>query len=156
MRGDNPFAMTALSARELLRLPVRLHGIQLGRPTDVILDPDRRRVVGFDVACGDETRRFLPLSAAAVGQDEISVGSPLLLLDERELAFYTSRGSALTSLRGCVVSRARAAVGTLDDLVIAADGTVVAVVVDAADGSLRLPYDEETELGVPRRVPRAS
>ena len=53
--------MGFVAADELLRLPVRLHGIQLGRPVDVLLDAEAWRVVGLDVLCGDEVHRFLPL-----------------------------------------------------------------------------------------------
>lgn len=46
--------MRGLSADELLRLPVRLHGIRLGRPVDLILDTGSMRALGLDVRCGDE------------------------------------------------------------------------------------------------------
>ena len=65
--------MGVIAADELLRLPVRMHGIQLGRPVDVLLDPDGRRVVGLDVLCGDEVHRFLPLAAAELAAEEIGV-----------------------------------------------------------------------------------
>ncbi len=53
--------MTERTGDELLAMPVRLHGIQLGRPVDLLLDRDARRVVGLDVLCGDGVHRFLPL-----------------------------------------------------------------------------------------------
>ena len=56
--------MRGLHGQDLLRRPVRLRGIQLGRAVDLILDAAGTRVVGFDVLCGDGTHRFLPLSAA--------------------------------------------------------------------------------------------
>ena len=90
---------------ELLALPVRLHGIQLGRPVDLLLDRDAQRIVGLDVLCGDEVHRFLPLPTAAVGRGEIRILSPLVLLEQRELDFYRSRTLALSRLRDRVVER---------------------------------------------------
>ena len=92
--------MRGRPAEELLRLPVRLHGIQLGRPVDLILDLVGERALGLDVLCGDDVHRFLPLAAATVGDDEITVRSALTLLEEAELAFYRSRASELSALRG--------------------------------------------------------
>ena len=63
--------MKELSGDEVLSLPVRLHGIELGRPVDVLLDRDGLRVVGLDVLCGDEVHRFLPLPTAAIGDDAL-------------------------------------------------------------------------------------
>ena len=60
--------MTRVLAGELLRLPVRTNGIEIGRPVDVIVDPARNRALGFDVLCRDESHRFLPLSAAVFDQ----------------------------------------------------------------------------------------
>ena len=55
--------MTGVSGDELLRLPVRVRGIQLGRVVDVLLDPTEARALGVDVLCGDvedrgEERRY--------------------------------------------------------------------------------------------------
>ena len=80
----------------LLQQPVRLRGIQLGRAVDLILDADARRVLGFDVLCGDGTHRFLPYAAADPQRDQIVVRSSLLLLDEEELDFYRERGTTLS------------------------------------------------------------
>jgi hypothetical protein len=38
------------SATELLQLPVRLHGIRLGRPVDLLLDLAEWRALGFVVS----------------------------------------------------------------------------------------------------------
>ena len=67
--------MKELTGAELLALPVRLHGIQLGRPVDLLLDRDTLRTVGLDVLCGDEVHRFLPLPTASVSDDEIGRAS---------------------------------------------------------------------------------
>jgi hypothetical protein len=98
----------------LLQQPVRLRGIQLGRAVDLILDADARRVLGFDVLCGDGTHRFLPYAAADPQHDEIVVSSSLLLLDEEELDFYRERGTTLSRWQ---------AEGR-DELVLDADGAV--------------------------------
>jgi hypothetical protein len=119
-------------AEELLRLPVRLHGIQLGRPVDLIVDLDAERALGLDVLCGDEVHRFLPLAAARVAEDEITVSSALTLLEEAELAFYRTRASALSALRGSELERGSQPVGRLRDVVVADDGSLAAVLVEHA------------------------
>ena len=122
-----------LSAQELLRLPVRLRGITLGRPADLVLDPEATRVVGVEVVCGDDGRRFLPLAAARIREDELAVGSPLLLLDEGDLAFYRRRGRALSSLRGAEIVRSGRIAGTLADILIGEDGAVALLEVESVD-----------------------
>jgi hypothetical protein len=129
--------MTERPGDELLALPVRLHGIQLGRPVDLLLDRDAQRAVGLDVLCGDEVHRFLPLPTAAVGRGEIRILSPLVLLEQRELDFYRSRTLALSRLRGGVVERNGRQLGPLRDVVVAEDGRVVAAIV----GRDRIPFD---------------
>jgi hypothetical protein len=49
--------MTGRAASEVLALPVRLHGIQLGKPVDALLDPLADRLLGFEVRCGDDEHR---------------------------------------------------------------------------------------------------
>ena len=44
---------------ELLGLPVTTNGIELARTADVLVDGDGQ-LVGFELACRDRTRRFLP------------------------------------------------------------------------------------------------
>ena len=131
---------------ELLALPVRLHGIQLGRPVDLLFDRDTLRAVGLDVLCGDEVHRFLPLPTAAVGAEEIGIRSPLVLLEEDELDFYRARAVALSALRGRAVERRGRGVGTLRDVVIALDGELRAVVVDAEGETDRLRFDDALRL----------
>jgi hypothetical protein len=126
---------------ELLALPVRLHGIQLGRPVDLLFDRDSLRAVGLDVLCGDEVHRFLPLPTAAVGAEEIAIRSPLVLLEEDELDFYRARAVALSTLRGRAVERSGRRLGTLRDVVIALDGELRAVLVDAEGETERLRFD---------------
>jgi hypothetical protein len=133
--------MRELTGAELLALPVRLHGIQLGRPVDLLLDRETLRTVGLDVLCGDEVHRFLPLPTASVSDDEIAILSPLVLLEEDELHFYRSKTFALSTLRGRSVQRKSRDLGALGDIVVDATGELVAVVVAGqrivSDGELR-------------------
>jgi hypothetical protein len=80
--------MRGRAASELLSLPVRMHGIQLGTPVDALLDERADRLLGFEVLCGDGARRFLPFSVARLRADEIALESALTLIDERDLGFY--------------------------------------------------------------------
>ena len=132
---------------ELLALPVRLHGIQLGRPVDLLLDRDAHRIVGLDVLCGDEVHRFLPLPTAAVGREQIRILSPLVLLEQRELDFYRSRTLALSRLRDRVVERNGQQLGQLRDVVVAEDGRVVAAIVDHK----RIPFEAGLTFAPKRR-----
>jgi hypothetical protein len=95
--GRNSLQMRGLTAETLLHLPVRVRGIHVGWPVDLILDAEGRRAIGLDVLCADETHRFLALAAADIGENEISVNSALTLLTDVELAFYRVQG---TTLRG--------------------------------------------------------
>ena len=113
--------MNSVSAGDLLRLPVKTNGIEIGRPVDLIVDPVGNRVVGFDVLCRDESHRFLPLTAAVVDAGQIGVASALVLLAEDQLDFYRARARSLREL-----------VRDLDDVAVAADGTLEIVSHDAA------------------------
>ena len=80
--------MRGRAASELLSLPVRMHGIQLGTPVDALLDAHADRLLGFEVLCGDGARRFLPFAVAKLHADEIALESALTLIDERDIAYY--------------------------------------------------------------------
>jgi len=105
-----------VSASTALQLPVNLHGIQLGRPVDLLLDPDSWHVLGFVVRCGDESQRFLPLAASQLSHEEIAVGSALLLLED--VGFYRSRGVSFRRLLGGEVQHGGRVQGRLRDLVL--------------------------------------
>jgi hypothetical protein len=90
--------MRGRRSSELLALPVRLHGIQLGQPVEVYVEPVAERVVGFEVLCGDDTQRFLPFSVVELHAREISLSSALTLIDERGLDFYRRRLRRLADL----------------------------------------------------------
>ena len=98
MRGDERPALRGISVTDLLALPVRMHGIPLGRPIDVLLEESGRRVVGFELVCGDGAHRFLPLAVAEVREAEIAVASALLLLEEDGLDYYRGRTRSLAAL----------------------------------------------------------
>ena len=104
--------MGSRSATELLQLPVELHGIRLGRPVDLLLDPTEWRALGFVVRCGDESSRFLVFAAADLREDAIEVTSALLLLEDVD--FYRDRSRSLRDLIG----------GELRDVLVAPDGSV--------------------------------
>jgi hypothetical protein len=80
---------------ELLRQSVLLHGIEIGRVVDLILEPQHHAVIGFEVRCKDGRHRFLPRAAAETGGEGIEINSPFGLLDTDELDFYRSRGLTL-------------------------------------------------------------
>ncbi|TML64466.1 MAG: hypothetical protein E6G22_04440 [Actinobacteria bacterium] len=44
--------MGSMVSGEVLARPVRLHGIDLGRAVELVVDLDVRRVLGFEVRCG--------------------------------------------------------------------------------------------------------
>jgi hypothetical protein len=124
--------MGSRSAAALLQLPVRLRGIRLAQPVDLLLDAVTWRALGFVVLCGDEAIRFLPFAAARLGPDEIAVGSALTLLEDVE--FYRRRSESLRALGGAPVRRGAALLGTLCDVLLAEDGTATALAVDQPDG----------------------
>jgi hypothetical protein len=140
--GQEAAAMRKRSAGDLLGLPVRLHGLALGRPVDLFLDREDLKVVGLDVLCGDGQHRFLPLAAGEVVEDGISITSPLVLLEEEELDFYRSRTFSLGALRGRPVRRRDRNLGLLRDLLLNADCTVAAVVVDVNGRQQVIPFDD--------------
>jgi hypothetical protein len=87
-------------AEELLNLPVRVRGIDLGRPVDLIVDRERTRALGFDVLCGDAAHRFLPFAVANVREDEIEIFTPLVLLDFGQVGFYREQAASLREQSG--------------------------------------------------------
>jgi hypothetical protein len=128
--------MRAISVDRALRLPLRLHGIQLGQPVDVLLDAAEWRVVGFEIRCGDGSERFVPFATARVREDELAVGSALVLLEET--AFYRRRARSFRALVGTDTGR-----GVVRDLLVDRDGTVVELVVDDDGAQRRIPATRE-------------
>jgi hypothetical protein len=128
------------TGRELLELRLRLHGIQLGQPADLLLDRETLRVVGLDIACGDGAHRYLPLPVAVVKDKELAISSPLVLLEEDELGFYRTRTFAYSALRGRPVEVGGVLAGKLIDIVIDSSGALVDVIVDDDGRTRRIPF----------------
>ena len=122
--------MGSLSAAAFLRLPVRLHGIQLGQPTDLLIEVESWHVLGFVVHCGDESVRFLPWAAAQPSEGEVAVGSALMLLED--VAFYAKRSTSLRSLIGGELPLG----GVLRDVLIGEAGAITELEIER-DGELR-------------------
>lgn len=114
--------MGSLSAADLVGAPIRLHGILLGRPVDIVLDSGYRRALGFVVESGDDAPRFLPFVASQPGDGAIAVASALMLLDD--VAFYRTRGASFRALMGTRVEHAGVPVGALADMHIGPAGDV--------------------------------
>lgn len=129
--------MGSLSVAGLVGSPVRLQGILLGRPNDVVLDSACRRVLGFLVRSGDDAPRFLPFAASQVGEGEIAVGSALMLLDD--VAFYRKHGVSFVSIVGTGIARENVAVGTLIDMYVDHAGNVVELEVEHEGLRMRVP-----------------
>ena len=122
--------MGSLSAAASLRLPVRLHGIQLGRPTDLLLDVESWHAVGLVVRCGDDSVRFLPWAASQPSEAEIAVGSALMLLED--VGFYERRSVSFRSLVGGAIT----AGGVLRDVYIGDGGAITELEIEK-DGERR-------------------
>lgn len=133
--------MRGLLGAQLLGLPVRLNGIELGRPVDLLLDHEGRNLVGIEMVCGDHAHRFVPLAAARVLEDEIALESAFTLIDDA--SFYRKRGRTLAALRGTAVDHDGEGLGALADVVLGAHGAVTHVLLE--DGE-RVAVDEQTHL----------
>lgn len=153
---QNARGMGWVSAQHVLSLPVRVRGIQLGRPVDLVFDRAVRRVLGFEVRCGDDERRFLPLAVVKVRARELEVGSPLLLLGETQLAFYTSAGCTFRTMRGAHVVERGTLLGELEDVTFDARGEISSVLVLTPSGPEPVAYDADVELELPRPGVRAA
>jgi hypothetical protein len=132
----------------MLHLPVRLHGIQLGRTVDVLLDPAEWRAVGFDLLCGDEASRFLPFTTADKSDHELVVDSALMLLEDVE--FYRTRARSLRALVGTSIDADGLPAGTLRDLQLEPDGAVAALVLEQDGAELRVS-SRKVNIGVTKR-----
>jgi len=128
--------MDALTAATALQLPVRLQGLQLGRPVDFLLATDTWHGLGFVVLCRDESERFLPYAACQPKVDEIAVGSALMLLEDVE--FYRTRGASFRGLLGAEVEQRGRVAGTLRDLVLGRGGAVGELLVGRGGDPARL------------------
>jgi len=135
-----------LSAEQLLKLPVRLAGMNVGYAVDLILDPSQGRALGLDVLCRDELHRFLPLAAADVVDGVIELSSAFALVDDSGFEFYRGRTSSLRTLRGTHVAQAGNDLGALRDVVLSAAGDIDAFVVETEDGLERVALEPDVRL----------
>jgi hypothetical protein len=129
--------MRGLTGEKLRRLPVRLRGILLGRPADLILHPSAPRLLGLDVLCGDGTHRFLSSAAATLREEEIEVGSPFVLLDLPSASLYRTHACPLRKLIGTPVGDDGA---VLRDVVLGPGWTIDELVLEDARGRRRVPF----------------
>lgn len=129
--------MSPLTGDELLRLPVKVRGIQVGRVVDVLLHPTEPRALGADVLCGDDRHRYLPFLAARVERGAFELTSPLVLLDLRSDSFYRVEARALSELRGAPLAGG----SPLQDIVLDRDWGIVELVLGERDGPRRVPLD---------------
>jgi hypothetical protein len=136
--------MRGLTGEKLRRLPVRLRGILLGRPADLILHPSAPRLLGLDVLCGDGTHRFLPSSASTVREEEIEVSSPFVLLDLPPDSLYRSQARLLTKLIGTTLGDDGA---VLRDVVLGPGWTIDELVLEDARGRRRVPSGRNLSAG---------
>jgi PRC-barrel domain len=83
----------------LLNKRVVTGGVELGRVVDVILGEEGDHPIGLEVRCKDGANRFLPIATAELGEEDVVVESPLVLLEPDQLDFYRTRGRALRSAK---------------------------------------------------------
>jgi hypothetical protein len=143
--------LTALSGRELLGRPVRWNGKRVGEVVDLLLDAPSERLLGLELSCEDGERRFLPLQAAELAGDRITVTSPLALVDSTGLDFYRTRGTSLTVLAGSEVQVRGRGPGVLTDVLVDASGDVDSLLVRDARGSILVPPGQ-AQLGARART----
>lgn len=115
---------------EVLNRSVRIHGIDVGEPVDVLLDPDLRRVLGLEVHCRDGVNRFLPWLAGELQPDQLSVELPVALLDGPQLDYYRKHSLALNALRRLPVAGAGVPTARIEDVIVDSRGQVLALELD--------------------------
>ena len=99
------------------------------------------------LAAIDPRQRHHESAARALTRPQRRILSPFVLLEQRELEFYRSRTLALGRLRGQPVDRHGRGVGLLQDVVVADDGQLVAVIVE----NERVPFDAALRFAPQRR-----
>jgi hypothetical protein len=130
----------------LVGRPVVIGDVRLGVTVDALLDRALGRLVGLDVRCRDGAHRFLPFPACQVAADRLEIESALVLI-ERELGFYRAAGSALSDLRGQLVTVRGEEVGALADLLVGAEGEVAGIVISAPHGESELEAGSDVAVG---------
>src|SRR3954467_11134886 len=145
-RPGHEGSVRGLSADALLHLPVRLNGIDVGRPVDVIMAPGLDRALGLAVLCGGAGPRSLPLSAASIDAKEIRLSSALTLVEDA--SFYLRRGAGYRAALGHAIVRNGQQLGVLRDLVLGTGGSVTELVVESPDGATRRYLTDELDRAV--------
>ena len=104
-----------------------VEGTIVGSISDVMLDPEARKVVGFGVRLAGGDARFVPLVAVvALGPAGIELDSALHLM--HDIGFYTGAGMPLAMLLGRSVGcRHQPAAAITDVIADLSTGEVVAV-----------------------------
>jgi hypothetical protein len=120
-----------------LRVSVRLRGIQLGRPVDVVLHPTAPRALGLDVLCGDGRHRFLPFAAASLDQEGFEIETPFVLVDLTADSAYRTEARWLSGLRGSRLAGGR----ELRDIVLGPQWTIEELIVESEGTTMRVPLD---------------
>jgi hypothetical protein len=129
--------MDILTASAAVQLPVRLQGITLGRPVDLLVATRTWQALGFVVRCRDESDRFLPYAAAQPSTTQLDVGSALMLLEDGD--FYRRRAISFRDLVGAAVEQEGRPAGVLRDLVLGPHGEVRELLVDRGSTLVQLP-----------------
>jgi hypothetical protein len=80
------------SATSVLSAPVVVGRQILGHVSELVLDRELERLVGYEVELASGTRRFLPTGVASPGPAGIEVATPLHLV---EPDYYRKNGVAL-------------------------------------------------------------
>jgi hypothetical protein len=132
--GDGAAPSEGERAGAMLARAVRIRGIDVGDPVDVLLDPDLRCALGLEVHCRDGVNRFLPWLSGAFGAEELSVDFPLALLDGPQLDYYRERAVPLNVLRRLTVDDSNGSSARIEDVLVDARGRICALVVAEIDG----------------------
>ncbi len=135
-----------LRGNAVLRLPVRARGVELGQPTDLIVDVEAGKAVGVDVLCADRQHRFLPLAAATIEDDRIRIRSALILLEESDASFYREHAQTVRELRGREVEQAGRSIGPLVDVLLGDGAALHGLLVDTDGGEICIPLADRPEI----------
>ena len=126
---------------EVLNRPVRIRGIDVAEPVDVLLDPELRCVLGFEVHCRDGVNRFLPWLASELEPEQLSVELPVTLLDGPQLDYYREHSLALNALRRLPVAGLDGSAARVEDVIVDSRGLVQALVLADRDRTRAIAPD---------------
>jgi hypothetical protein len=80
------------SATSVLSAPVVVGRHVLGHVSELVLDRELERLLGYEVELSSSTTRFLPTGVAHPGPADIEIASPLHLVEPE---YYRTNGVAL-------------------------------------------------------------